>query len=214
MSRKKTSLSLNAITVRYILAGSLLVIILGMGAGFHFAYTMLHDVASESAQKQAEAQSVDSRVNDLIILQRELEKYKLSAEKAAKIAAEAKSYQYQNQVIEDINFYAQQAGISIDSFAFKEEDTKKTPPKTASPSPGSSSAAPAPQTPSTSATALKSTQVTIQLSRSVRYENLLHFLHLIEKNLTRMQIANLVLSRGEDSATVSSQVLTLEVYIR
>lgn len=63
-------------------------------------------------------------------------------------------------------------------------------------------------------TSLKTTNVAIQLGGNLTYENLLHFLHLVEQNLTRMQVASVMLTRGEAGGSVGSQTLNLEVYIR
>lgn len=216
-SKKGASFTLNAITMRYILSAILLLLLAGMAGSFYFAYTMLHNTATEAASKQAELESIDSRIHALENLRKRLKEYKPSAERAAKIAASAKSYQYQNQIIDDLKFYAATAGVSIDSFSFKEDGGAKSTTRPTSGAPASSSS-PA-TTPSVGgagggAAALKSTQVSIQLGKNIGYTNLLHFLHLIEKNLTRMQIADLSLSRGENNNSVSVQALTLEVYIR
>lgn len=219
-NKRKGGITLNAITMRYVLLALLLLLLTGMAGGFHFAYSVLHEEATESANKQAELQSIDNRLRKLEKLKQDLAKYKPSAERAAQIAASAKSYQYQNQVIDDLKFYAATAGVDIDSFTFKEDDSKAktTPTKPAGAStPGAPSAPTAPSTggaPNAAGAAPKSTQVSIQLGKDVGYTNLLHFLHLIEKNLTRMQIADLSLGRGENNASVSVQTLTLEVYIR
>ncbi|MDO4773622.1 MAG: hypothetical protein Q4A37_00660 [Candidatus Saccharibacteria bacterium] len=211
-SKKSAPFTLNAVTMRYILSALLLLLLAGMAGSFYFAYTMLHDRATEAANKQAELGSIDLRVQALDTLKKDLAKYKPSVERAANIAASAKSYQYQNQIIDDLKFYATTASVSIDSFSFKDESGSKPAAKPAGSTPATS--APSPTSGSGGAAALKSTQVSIQLGKNVGYTNLLHFLHLIEKNLTRMQIADLSLSRGEDNANVSVQTLTLEVYIR
>lgn len=215
-SKKGVSFTLNAITMRYILSTLLLLLLAGMAGSFYFAYTMLHGKATEAASKQAELESIDSRIHALENLRKRLKEYKPSAERAAKIAASAKSYQYQNQIIDDLKFYAATAGVSIDSFSFKEDGGAKSTTKPTSGAPASNSPATTPSTGGAGggAAALKSTQVSIQLGKNIGYTNLLHFLHLIEKNLTRMQIADLSLSRGENNSSVSVQALTLEVYIR
>lgn len=215
-SKKGVSFTLNAITMRYILSALLLLLLAGMAGSFYFAYTMLHNTATEAASKQAELESIDSRIHELETLRKKLKEHKPSAERAAKIAASAKSYQYQNQIIDDLKFYAATAGVSIDSFSFKEDGGTKSTTKPTSGAPTSSSPATTPSTGGAGggAAALKSTQVSIQLGKNIGYTNLLHFLHLIEKNLTRMQIADLSLSRGENNSSVSVQALTLEVYIR
>ncbi|OYW42532.1 hypothetical protein B7Z28_01445, partial [Candidatus Saccharibacteria bacterium 32-45-3] len=56
--------------------------------------------------------------------------------------------------------------------------------------------------------------VTVQLGQNLNYANLLHFIHLIEENLTRMQISQLSLTPGDSPETVNAQTLNIEVYLR
>ena len=54
----------------------------------------------------------------------------------------------------------------------------------------------------------------MSLQTPVNYRNFLNFLNYIEQNLTKMQIANVNLSRGETSSTVNTNALEIEVYVR
>lgn len=227
MSRKKTDTprekqGFNAITMRTILAIVLVAILLAMGGGFYLTYTSLQKTAEEVSQTQTQAQTSDARVQNLVLLERQLKENSLAFERAQQIVAESKSYQYQNQIITDLTYYANQAHVGITSFTFQDtvaaENTNSTPAtseattENSEASSGSKDTATA--TPATPANSLKSTQVSIQLSEGVVYQDFLHFLHLIEQNLTRMQVADISMSKGEGSNTVGVQTLTIEVYIR
>lgn len=228
MSRKDKSSphekhSFNAVTMRAALVAILIIILLSMTGIFYLAYASLQKIAEEVSQTQAQAEASDARVQNLIILQKQLEDNSLAFDRAQQIVAESKSYQYQNQIINDLTHYADQAGLSITSFTFQDEAVAKSPSSTQSTSTttdasstnsseaSSDSDNTAVPTPSSS---LKSTQVSIQLSESVSYQSLLHFLHLIEQNLTRMQVSGVSMAKGDTADTVGVQTLTIEVYIR
>lgn len=129
-------------------------------------------------------------------------------QKAEQIVADSQSYQYQNQIINDLTEYANQAGISITSFTFQETTDGGT-----TTSSSSNSASSAPTDTQKASSGLKSIPVSIQLGEGVKYENLLHFVYLIEQNLTRMQLSEISFSGG-DGSSAGAQTLNLEVYIR
>lgn len=227
---KKASFRLTATKMRLLLSSVLVIIILGMAAGFYFAYSLLQDKADTVAETQAKARSSDQVLANLRETEKQLEKYSESAKKAERIVAESKSYLYQNQIINDLTHFANVASIPISSFSFAEsggsgsgataapEATTQTPPP-AQADPTAGQAESAEQTPGAAAGTgptpnLKSVQVTVQLGDKINYDNLLHFLHLIEQNITRMQISNLMMTRDPETGGVSTQSITLEVYVK
>lgn len=212
MSKKDTKKELSASNLRIILSLSLAVILLAMAGGFYFAYSFLHERAVEVSKTQSEASSSDAQIRQLISLEEQLKKNQSAVKKARQIVAESQSYQYQNQIINDLTTYANQAGISISAFNFQDTAAAASPTAPTPPSTGDQSAANQP--PTTPSPSLKSTSVSVQLAPNIRYQNLLHFVHLIEQNLTRMQISELSLTKGESNDTVGAQTLNIEVYIR
>lgn len=213
MSRQKERREFSANSMRLLLSASLVLILLGMGGGFYMAYSKLKETAADVAETQSRAKSSDSNLQYLIGLQAQLTKHKASAEKANQIVAESQSYQYQNQIINDLTRYASQAGVSITSFTFQDAATPKKAAGNQSTS-TTNQATTEQGGATTAAPSIKSTIVSIQLSNDLIYKNLLHFIYLIEQNLTRMQISDLSLSRGEGIDSVSAQTLNVEVYIR
>lgn len=222
MSTSTEKKAFSAITLRVILSVLLGVLLLGMAGGFYFVHSLLVDRASEVAEIQSEAQTSDARLQQLIALQRQLEQYTPIVNKAERIVAESQSYQYQNQIITDLNRYAAQAGVSISSFTFPEGTGSEA---AAAPAPtettgdaaidGDEAATGSSETASAApASGVRSIQVSIQIDGQPTYTQLLHFAHLVEQNVTRMQIAQLSLSGGEDGNTVGAQTLSIEVYIR
>lgn len=146
------------------------------------------------------------KIQNLLKLKDQLEKNPVATKKAEQIVAESKSYQYQNQIINDLSIYAAKANVPIQSFTFQDSSTSSA--KSSSSSSQTTAKKP------TSVSGVKSITVSIQLGDKVPYNNLLHFLHLVENNVTRMQISGVSISRGEQRGEVSAQSLELGVYVR
>lgn len=205
--------ALTASLARIIMSLLLVIIIIAMTAVTSFAYSILQKTADEVASIQAEAADVDNKIKNLLSLKSQLDNNTLAVKKAAQIVANSKSYMYQNQAINDLSIYAARANVPITSFTFKESSAK-------SPSGGSSGTANKEAattntgTSNTAAAGPKTTTVSIQLGKDISYENFLHFLHLIEMNVTRMQVAGVSLSVGENNKSISVQTLDIEVYIQ
>lgn len=200
MSERKREKMTPAVTMRIVFALSLVLILVGMGGIVYFGYTMLQGTAEEVSKIQTEAKAVDAKVQNLARLEKEMEKYKDSVAKARQLVAETQQYQYQNQIINDLTTYANQSGIGIEGFTFASGSAGS---KSSS---GSSSA--------NSGAGPKSMKVSVRLGEKTDYMALLRFMHLIEQNLTRMQIASVSMSKAEGSGQVSTQTLDVEVYVR
>lgn len=204
MKATTTKLELNASLARILLAVTLVLLLGAMAGGFYTAYGFMKTVASDVAQVQSEAKATDTKVQNVLLLEGKLDKHKDSVKKAEQIVAESTSYQYQNQVITDISAYAQQAGVGISSFSFQDTTAK----------PGASSSSGSTSASSASPAGAKSTSVSVQMAKDLDYTRFLNFLHLLEQNLTRMQVANISVTKGEGRGTVQSQALKLELYLR
>ena len=197
---------LTASSARIVLALFLLIILAAMVAGSYFAYSFLSTTSKEVADMQTEASAVDMKIQNLLKLKDQLEKNPVATKKAEQIVADSKSYQYQNQIINDLSIYAAKANVPIQSFTFQDSSTSSA--KSSSSSSQTTAKKP------TSVSGLKSITVSIQLGDKVPYNNLLHFLYLVENNVTRMQIYGVSISRGEQRGEVSAQSLELGVYVR
>ena len=200
MSERKREKMTPAVTMRIVFALSLVLILVGMGGIVYFGYTMLQGTAEEVSKIQTEAKAVDAKVQNLARLEKEMEKYKDSVAKARQLVAETQQYQYQNQIINDLTTYANQSGIGIEGFTFASGSAGS---KSSSGSSGANSGA-----------GPKSMKVSVRLGEKTDYMALLRFMHLIEQNLTRMQIASVSMSKAEGSGQVSTQTLDVEVYVR
>lgn len=200
MSERKREKMTPAVTMRIVFALSLVLILVGMGGVVYFGYTMLQGTAEEVSKIQTEAKAVDAKVQNLARLEKEMEKYKDSVAKARQLVAETQQYQYQNQIINDLTTYANQSGVGIEGFTFASGSAGS---KSSSGSSGANSGA-----------GPKSMKVSVRLGEKTDYMALLRFMHLIEQNLTRMQIASVSMSKTEGTGQVNTQTLEVEVYVR
>ena len=209
MSERKREKMTPAVTMRIVFALSLVLILVGMGVVVYFGYTMLQGTAEEVSKVQTEAKAVDAKVQNLARLEKEMEKYKDSVAKAQQLVAETRQYQYQNQIINDLTTYASQSGVGIAGFTFASGSAGS---KSSS---GSSSASGAgSSTGASTGAGPKSMKVSVRLNEKTDYMALLRFMHLIEQNLTRMQIASVSMSKAEGAGQVNTQTLDVEVYVR
>ena len=193
---------LNASIARIILSLLLLIILSAMVGLVIFAYSFLSKTSEEVGKMQTEAIAVDAKIQSLLASKSQLDRNFDTVKKAKNIVSESKLYQYQNQIIQDLNTYADRAGIPIKSFSFQNEPTTSA--KTAK----SSKRTPA------SPAGVKSTFVSIQLGDHIDYTKFLHFLSLIEKNVPRMQLLGVSISRGANNHEISIQSLEVKVYTR
>ena len=193
---------LNASIARIILSLLLLIILSAMVGLVIFAYSFLSKTSEEVGKMQTEAIAVDAKIQSLLASKSQLDRNSDTVKKAKNIVSESKLYQYQNQIIKDLNTYADRAGIPIKAFSFQNEPANST--KTAK----SSKRTPA------SPAGVKSTFVSIQLGDHIDYTKFLHFLSLIEKNVTRMQLLGVSISRGANNHEISIQSLEVKVYTR
>jgi hypothetical protein len=163
----------------------------------------MHDAAIDVSHVVVDADASQSNIQTLQKIQKELASQKDVIARAGDIVADSQSYQYQNQIIGDLNDYARKAGINITNIDF----VAAAP--TTAPSAGATT------TPTVIAPAgVKSTSVSITLQNPVPYDSMLHFIYSIEQNLTKMQISKVGLAKGSTGSAVASEVLTIQVYIK
>ena len=193
---------LNASIARIVLSLLLLIILSAMVGLVIFAYSFLSKTSEEVGKMQTEAIAVDAKIQSLLASKSQLDRNSDTVKKAKNIVSESKLYQYQNQIIQDLNTYADRTGIPIKSFSFQNEPTTSA--KTATSS----------KRTSTNPAGVKSTFVSIQLGDHIDYTKFLHFLSLIEKNVTRMQLSGVSISRGANNHEISIQSLEVKVYTR
>lgn len=195
--------SLTATGLRLILSALLLVIAVTASVAIYVLNKSLASYATEVSHATADAGASQNNIQALQKVQRELSANKAIIERTNNIVADSQSYQYQDQIITDINDYASKAGIGITNIDFGASTAPTA-------TPGKAGTVP----PSTvTVIGVKSTSVSITIKNPVVYNNLLRFIHSIEQNLTKMQVSRIGLVKGTGS-DITSEVLTIEVYIK
>lgn len=193
-----------ATSLRLILSISLFLVPIGGGVAFHYAKVWLNEYAVATSHTVADASASQNTLQNLQAIEKQLQEKEDTVMRASEIVAESKSYQYQDQIITDLNSYATQAGISITNISFATANTAQ-PTQGAATTPPQQAGLP---------TGVKSSQAVITLKNPVDYTNLLKFIRSIEQNLTKMQISRINLSKEASGPGISSDALTIEVYVR
>ena len=212
MSKKFT---LTATNLRIILAVSLVVITAIGAGGFALAYNWLDGFAADASTVASQAAASESELQELSQTEKMLKTQHHAVERASKIAAESKSYQYQDQIINDLNDFARKAGITISDITFADDNAKGG---SSSNSSSSSSSSSKTGTSLPAIAGLKATTASVTVKNPVEYRKLLTFMYLVEQSLTKMRIANVDLSRstaqGQPPDSITSNTLTIAVYLR
>lgn len=189
--------------VRIILSLILVIVVGTIFGGAYYAYTFLSGTSNELSALRGEVATADAKIQNISLLKKQMEDNKSVIEKAKWISAETKMYKYQNQIINDISAFADKAGVSIQSFVFDNNSAgggKTSTQKSAS---------------NKSNSQINSRTVSVELSGSNEYTKILHFMHLLEHNVTRMQMLGVSLSPEKDAnGNLTVQSISMEVYVK
>lgn len=207
---KQRSSAMTATKLRVILVVCLFAITLLAAGVFYIGHRQLTTMATDVSHAIGEANASQNTLASLQQTERDLKANQDTVDRAQQVVADSQNYTYQNTIITDLQTYASRAGLTINTIDFSGGDTNS-----------GTSAAPATTTPTAPASgattttgSLKTTKVTVTLKNPVNYDNLLHFLRSIEQNLTKLQIANVGLSKATDANTVTTNSLSIELYTK
>jgi hypothetical protein len=164
----------------------------------------LRSYAVEVNHTSVDASASQNNVQTLQKIQQDLATKKDIVDRASGIVAGSKSYQYQDQIIKDLNDYAAKSGLTITNLDFSATAPTGGTTQTKTPA-----AAVAP-----TISGVKSVSVNVTLKNPMSYNNILKFIQSIEQNLTKMQISKIGLTKDPATGGVTSEVFTLEVYTR
>jgi TolA-binding protein len=179
---------------------------------FYFGREQLATTATSVSHAVADSNASQDNIASLKKLEQELNNNQDVMERTTKITADSQGYNYQNQIITDLYDHANKAGLEIDTIDFKSASTatQTGDTSTATPPAGTTETPDAGGTPA----GLKPVNVTLTLRNPVGYENLLRFIRSLEQNLTKMQIAQVGLTKATDGDAVTTEALTIELYVR
>ncbi len=191
-----SSLKLTASNVSLILIGMLVLVFSGLVYGGYLGQAFLQSEMEATVKLREDASKSSENLNKAQTLKAYVESHQVEISSAARLVAESKTYQYQNQIVADITNYANKAGVTILGFDFPASLAPNVAPKTAT-------------------SGLKSIKAIISLQNPVPYTNYLQFLKYIEQNLTRMQVTDIDLTADDKNpGNVNNPSVGLEVYVR
>lgn len=184
---------LTSTAVSWLLISAIILLVIGVGAGSWLMQSMLNGQVVETDHAKIDADLSRTELQRAKSLQSYLDQNKSAIEKTNSVVSDTKTYQYQNQIVNDIETYASKAGVIVLGYSFPQDTAAAKP----------------------DSTGLKSVSASLTLQTPLSYANYLRFLKYIEQNITKMQITNLGLTPDEDNANnIKSTSITLKVYVR
>lgn len=190
---KKRKFELNSRMVSGLLIAVIVLLAIGIGVGSWFLQKTLSSKATETDHTKIDAELSQTELQRAKSLETYLDDNKAAVDKAQSVVAETQTYQYQNQIVNDIESYAEKAGVNILGYSF--------PLATSDAKPDSSG--------------LKTVSATLTLKNPVSYIKYLKFLKYIEQNVTKMQITDVTLTPDKDNPKqIDSPTIGLKVYVR
>ncbi len=197
--------SLTPVRVRLIIIGVMgLLVAIGVGV-FIYGRGVIENYALEAQQTAARANASSTELDHLKTTKVLLASRESTIKKTSLLTSDAKLYVYQDKIVADITKYAADAGIEVKNFSYTDVP--------AAPATATTTAATVPATGAAPAN-IKSRLVTFTVASPVDYNKMLNFIHSIEQGVFRMRIANIGLSRSIDGGSISSDALTIEVFVR
>lgn len=212
LTKSSTKPGLTAVKLRLVLSIAILAVAASGIGLFIYGSSILDSYADEVQLKVSQAEESQNILSRLEATEIALQSQSEAVQRAAEVVAESRKYQYQDQIILDLNAYASRAGMDIRSISFNSEadSTTSSSSATAATPPTAGADRPA----ATTGPTLKSVSATIDLYTPVNYRDFLTFMSYIEQNLTKMQIQNISLQKSSEGSGVTVQSLTIEVYTR
>lgn len=204
---KKQVSGLTAQKLRILLLVGIALLIVISGVGFWFVHKQLTSFAEQVRASTATANASTQDLANLQSLKTQLAEDADTVERTKNIVADSQYYSYQDQIIKDINTYASRAGVTITGFTFGAGTSG--PGSQSAVGNGAANAVGAKPVPG-----LKSVSVSVTIKSPVKYNSIMNFIHSIEQNLTKMQLAGISLTKDPQSDNVTANSLTLEVYTR
>ncbi|MBC7746518.1 hypothetical protein H7Y40_00885 [Pedobacter sp.] len=193
---------MSALQLRNILLTCVILLLGGIGTLIYFASGFLHEETVTTTHARIDAELGEQDIDKLKNLEKVLATNTASIQKADQIVSESKQYEYQDQIVNDINAYAARTGVKIIGYDFSTAATTTTP-----------AVATTPTTPQVSG--VKTLNVTLSLQSPMPFDNYLRFVKAIEKNLTKMQVSGINISPDDKiSSSITNPSVILIVYVR
>ncbi|MFZ1360604.1 MAG: hypothetical protein WAS27_01045 [Candidatus Saccharimonadales bacterium] len=206
--QKSITSHLTAQKLRLILIGGIVLLIAIATILFIFAKDTITSYAADVKQVTTLAELSSKNLATLSQLKTTLSENTEAVERTKSLVAESKSYGYQDQIIKDINLFAEKSGVEVSGYQFSDNSVSGGAPAANTSSGG------VVDTPSATGD-LKTTSVSVTLKSPLEYKDIMNFVHMIEQSLTKMQLAGISMATDtSDTGKVTVSSLTLEVYVR
>lgn len=194
---------LTASRLRIILSVSMgLILVIAIGL-FYLAYGMLGKSAIETGDQVASARDSQNTIQRLQALKKDLESKQTIVDRTAQFTGSADSIAVQTRVVEDLRVYAERAHLNLVNWSIGGDQAAGN--AGASAGTGATPAA-------TAGPATRSVNIT--LATPVNYTDYLNFLHYVEQNLPKLKISKVNLQKGTDGDSITTDPLTVEVYVK
>lgn len=192
---------LTASRLRIILSISMaLILVIAIGI-FYLAYGMLGKSAIETGDQVASAHDSQNTLQRLQELKKDLASKQTLIDRAAQFTGSTESIAVQTRVVEDLLIYAERAHLKLSNWSIGGEQAT-----------GSGAAGAGTPPVATAGPATRSVNIT--LASPVNYTDYLNFLHYVEQNLPKLKISKVNLQKGSDGSGISTDPLTVEVYVK
>jgi Tfp pilus assembly protein PilO len=180
--------------LRIILIAMMALLLVAGGVIFWYLRSQLVSFAHEVHEADIAAEESNANITQLQNLQRVLEENEVAINRADRLVLDSSLATYQDTLINEITTFAEKSGLKVSSFSFNPS--------------GDSSA---------NVAGIKTTTVTVTLSDSASYREIMEFMHYIEYSLIRMRTDGLAMtsgSSGSDKSELNISSISLEVFIK
>lgn len=183
---------MTATKLRYVLAGLIVLMLGGFGAGAWWMQGVLAQSVQATDHAKIDADVSATELQQLKALQKQLNDEQDIVDRAKQIAVSSAQYKYQDQIIKDVSDYARRYGIQISTFDFTSTANNQA----------------------ATTNGAKKTSFNVTLKGPVSYVTFMRFLRDVEHNLTKLQVTSLTLSPDKNPSNITNPALTLEVYLK
>lgn len=188
--------NMNAVMATKVLFGVIALLILSAGALFYYGNQFLGQVVEDTNRAKVDAEISDRNLAKLQQLETELDDMQTIVDRTQQIIAESSQYQYQDQIVRDINAFAARTGVTVTGYTFQDDEQSKS-------------------ASTVKLSGVKTLVATVSLQAPVKYDNFLRFLKAIEQNLTKMQVTGVNISPDqEDLSAISNPSIGLIIYAK
>jgi len=205
----ETKMKLSPPLLRIILVSTIGLLVVASSVGLWVFHGWLTSYANDVKNDNAGAASSQQDITRLEELKAQLAKDPVAVARAKAIVADSTYYKYQNQIIDDLSAYANNAGFQISAFSFS--NPSPTTGTTGATTPAVS-ALPTGTTPAPAG--LKVEAATITLPKTLSYLSYMKFLKSIEENLTKMEITGVSVQVDPATGLLITNPLTIGVYVK